>query len=362
MTRDSAPEKWIYREHTRVKHDILRKYLSPWLTILGRYHPRLCYFDGFAGRGEYEDGSLGSPLIAMEIAEQLVRQKKVEEVVPIFIDENPDNFANLRVVIEANKSRFPNVREPILECDEFSSVISQVIEKVGSKLAPSFFFIDPFGFTGVPFAIVKDILSIPRTEIFFTFMVRDINRFLTIKDLWHAFDELFGTDKWRSFMNDADRENSLREFYISRLREETDAKYVWSFRVCADERIQTTYFLIHATRRFEGLRIMKEIMYHEGAGGTFAYLGPDDCTVRAQMKLFDENIPSLKGFLLERFKGRTLTYDEVLEESYMETPLIDKHYREAIKALEKERKVSIKRVSSKTERGLRDDDEITFLG
>ena len=362
MTKDSTPEKWIYREHTRVKHDILKKYLPPWLTILGKYHRRLCYFDGFAGRGEYDDGSPGSPLIAMGIAEELVGQKRVKEVVPIFIERDSDNCANLELVIEANKSRFPNVREPILQCDEFSNVISKVIEKVGSRLAPSFFFIDPFGFTGVPFTIVKDILSIPRTEIFFTFMVRDINRFLAIKDLWPLFDELFGTTEWRTYLGELDREHSLRELYIRQLRQQTDAKCSWAFRVCADERIQTTYYLIHATKHFRGLYIMKSIMYKQGAEGTFAYLGPLDRTRRSQMRLFDDSISSLKNFLVDRFDGRTLTYDKVLEESYMDTPLIDKHYREALKALEQEGKVSIKRVSSKTERGLSGRYNITFLG
>jgi three-Cys-motif partner protein len=170
MGSDSSLEKWIYKEHTRVKHDILKKYLPSWLRVLGTSHSRLCYFDGFAGRGEYEDGSPGSPLIAMEIAEDLVSRGKVKEVVPIFIEKDPDNFANLERIIKASKSRFPNVRDPILRHNEFRNAISEVIESVGLRLAPSFFFIDPFGFTGVPFATVKDILSIPRTEIFFTFM------------------------------------------------------------------------------------------------------------------------------------------------------------------------------------------------
>jgi len=72
--KDSAPEKWEYREHTRVKHILLEKYLDVWIPILGRYNPRICYFDGFAGRGEYIDKRtrqtiLGSPLIALKVAD-----------------------------------------------------------------------------------------------------------------------------------------------------------------------------------------------------------------------------------------------------------------------------------------------------
>lgn len=52
MLKDSAPEKWEYKEHTRVKHILLTKYLSAWIPILGKWNQRICYFDGFAGRGE----------------------------------------------------------------------------------------------------------------------------------------------------------------------------------------------------------------------------------------------------------------------------------------------------------------------
>ena len=65
--------------------------------------------------------------------------------------------------------------------------------EVGAKLAPSVFFVDPFGFGGVPFEVIKDILSIPRTEVFITFMYCDINRFLESPAAQAALNELFGT-------------------------------------------------------------------------------------------------------------------------------------------------------------------------
>src|SRR4051794_21663737 len=47
---DDADEKWSYPEHTAAKHEILRRYLGAWLSILGRgRHQRLVLLDGFAG-------------------------------------------------------------------------------------------------------------------------------------------------------------------------------------------------------------------------------------------------------------------------------------------------------------------------
>ena len=33
---DNAIEKWEYKKHTEVKHEILGKYLSGWIKILGK--------------------------------------------------------------------------------------------------------------------------------------------------------------------------------------------------------------------------------------------------------------------------------------------------------------------------------------
>ena len=67
---DSANEKWVRKENTAVKHEILKKYLTPWTQILASGFDRIHYFDGFAGRGRYEDGEPGSPVLAMRAADK----------------------------------------------------------------------------------------------------------------------------------------------------------------------------------------------------------------------------------------------------------------------------------------------------
>ena len=69
----------------------------------------------------------------------------------------------------------------------------------------------------------------------------------------------------------------------------------------------------------------------------------------------------MKDFLLKQFRGRTVTFEEILEETYALTNYIEKHYRTACKELEKEKKITIERISSSTKRGgLKEKDEITF--
>jgi len=110
---------------------------------------------------------------------------------------------------------------------------------------------------------------------------------------------------------------------------------------------------------------MKSIMFNQSAHGSFAYLGPKDIPERAQTRLFDiHDIEQLKKYLLEKFKGETITYDEIQEKVchpwYSEPPFIDKHFRQALKELEGKDKIKIERIKSRTARGLGGNDKVSF--
>jgi len=368
VSSDSSHEKWAYREHTRVKHILLEKYLEPWIKILGRSHSRICYVDGFAGRGEYVDGTLGSPLKALRVADGLSNHYR--HMLFVFIEKDRDNFDNLQQVLEREKKTIRNLQKMTITPDnrEFAVVMQEVTDRLqhdSSILVPSFFFIDPFGFAGIPFDIVMTILANPRTEVFFTFMVRDIERFLTHPHLVETFTALYGTDEWRKVKDLPHRELALMELYRQQLHEVCGVEYSFAFRVSESNKLRTLYYLIHATNNFTGHKIMKQIMFSESPDGSFAYLGPEDVSRRYQGRLFDiHDIEQLKDVLLDKLAGQTIEYDEIEEAMcvpwHSEPPYVDKHYRKALKELEKENLVSVTRVTSKTHRGLSGQDRVTF--
>ena len=106
MVKDSAPEKWEYREHTRVKHILLEKYLAAWIPILGSWNQKICYFDGFAGKGEYLDGTIGSPIVALKVADR--KANYFGKLSCIFIEKDGDYYRNLEEVLEREKSNIKN--------------------------------------------------------------------------------------------------------------------------------------------------------------------------------------------------------------------------------------------------------------
>ncbi|MFN2598367.1 MAG: three-Cys-motif partner protein TcmP, partial [Pyrinomonadaceae bacterium] len=69
------------------------------------------------------------------------------------------------------------------------------IDQRNAQLAPTFIFIDPFGFSGLPFTLVRRALQKPHTEVLITFMVDSINRWLDhpVEKVRAQIAEIFGT-------------------------------------------------------------------------------------------------------------------------------------------------------------------------
>ncbi len=220
MTTDSAPEKWIYQQHTRVKHLLLEQYLGGWLRILGQRNKKLFIMDGFAGRGEYVDGSEGSPTIILRRSLELISEQNISQVICGFVEKNADNFANLRSVVERIKPS--DHRISVLTPSEFEEVASDAITWLRRSPMPSFWFIDPFGFTGMSFDTIRSIMSLDRSEVFITLMTRDMNRFLTRVDMEDVYDQLLASREWRDAVGvgteTMSSERQLRDLYIHELR------------------------------------------------------------------------------------------------------------------------------------------------
>ncbi|MBT9132726.1 MAG: Spore photoproduct lyase [Syntrophomonadaceae bacterium] len=306
----------------------------------------------------------------MKVADRLSRY--FDKLICFFVEKDEDNFKNLEEILEREKPNIENWQkiEVIKENDEFADVIEEIfehLEKERSILVPSFIFVDPFGFSGIPFSVIERILSNPKTEVFFTFMMRDIARFIRLPELEDTFNKLFGTNKWKTILSSSQKpEIALINLYREQLHEAVKVRYSWAFRVCTSERVQTLYYLLHVTNNYKGHSIMKGIMHNQSARGDFAYLGPEDIVARLQMKLFDiNNLDDLKEYLLQRFRGATITYDKIQEEVctpwYSEPPYIDQNYRQALKELEAEKEIRVDRITSKSSKGLSRDDRITFL-
>lgn len=372
---DDDPDKWVLKEHTKVKHRLLRKYLVPWTRILSSQNPRIHYFDGFAGRGAYEEGEPGSPLLAMDVADR--HSDLYDEFLCTFVEKNESNFNDLATTVDEKEEFCSDKIKVHKHQNAFADVSREIIDGIddGNEIIPSFFFIDPFGYKAVPFEMISEIINLRSTgvEVFLTFMVRDIRRFLSSNGHEDSITSILGTDEWKDLREDQGVDNleeEILKIYEKRLKEVAGAKYVWPFEMKLPEKRETVYYLVHVTNHFKGFKTMKDVMFNEGAEDQFAYLGPDHYAYDSeQQTLFDmtggedERVNDLKEYLDKELHGERMTFLEVMERTYQNTDLITKHYRKAIKKLADENRAQIfnhPEEKKGTHTGLGEDDKVEF--
>lgn len=367
---DSDPEKWHMKEHTEVKHRILRKYLTTWTRIVSSANPEVHYFDGFAGRARYEDDEPGSPLLAIDVADR--NAGIFDRFHCTFNDYSEANYDILRKETKNKIEQCENSEKIEHTCfnEKFEDIALPVLESDAYSNIPSMVFIDPFGYSGTPFEVISKIMNSQASgnEVFFNFMVDKIRRFLNDDEKEETITRAFNSDDWKEIRQYSDREKQEEEIlklYVSRLKSVADVEYVFPFQMKHPDKDVTLYYLIHATNHFKGFKVMKDVMFNEGADDNFAYLGSDHYGYEdKQTTLFettaseDVRVKELRQRLLNAYDGITVTFEELLKYTYLRTDLVETHCRSALKTLEMKDKISVDRDGA--QRGFKEEYEIAF--
>jgi three-Cys-motif partner protein len=377
---DDDDDKWVYRPHTAAKHEVLGKYLTPWVNKLTSYNlaadnpNKTRVVDCFAGRGSYVDTDSTEPIDLESVSTpaeipgspQLIldrltnRADQFDSAECVFIEANSTNYETLSETIAGTTGYADNIS---IRCEhgEFQNTVLDVVENLDGSDCPTFFFIDPFGFSSLDYDVVTKIGSTPQFEFLITFMSRDMNRFLESEDHEEALNTVFGNETWRNEIGEYDSTNwvPLVEYYTDRL-EANGPDETFEYMISEPETTQTIYYLVYGTNHPEGLRTMREVMSYCGTG-KFAYAPKQPEYDRNQARLFGGG-DETKQFLQDRFEEYIVTFDKLVETCTEERRYQDAteaDYREALRELEQEGAVDIQRITSK-ETGIQGSDLIDF--
>jgi three-Cys-motif partner protein len=349
--------------HTAAKHLLLKRYLDRWFPILGKYNQRINYIDGFAGPGEYEGGEPGSPLLAIEAAKYHVEHGTLGPNVTInfiFVEANPDYARHLQGKLDA-LAHPPQFKAGIIE-GEFADVIGgrlDALEKESKVLAPTFAFVDPFGFSGIPFDLMARILANPKCEVFVNIMIEFINRFLehpNDKVLAH-FPTTFGTNEVLDIPKQAgDRAKAILSLYRRQLA--SKAKFVGRFDMHG-RNDQKTYSLFFASNSPKGFEKMKEAMWSvdKAEGGRFSDFEPG---AAEQTSLFQ--FAALWEEILARFRGQRVPMSQVEQFVIEQTDYLPQHARSVFKDMEEGGRISVEPVAGyKRRKGTFKSDKVNIV-
>jgi three-Cys-motif partner protein len=310
---------WDRDEHTEAKHRIVRKYLDRWLPIMADRNPKLVIIDGFAGPGEYTKGEDGSPIIALKALLEHTARERIEKrhLVYYFIEERADRHAHLVGKIAA-LGAMPRNATVFPIHGEYSTVMDAMLSAV-TQLAPTFAFIDPFGYTDTKFDLTGRILGFPRCEVLVYFPTPHLVRWVGHKDTGEAFTRLFGDRSWEAAipLKGDERKQMLHDLFRDALAR--SATYVRSFEIITAEGMG--YHLFFGTGHPLGLEKMKEAMWAVDpvGGATFR-----DSTQRDQMVLFElePDFGQLLAMLRERFGTAPFSIEQAEEHTLLHTPFL----------------------------------------
>ncbi|SDK53747.1 three-Cys-motif partner protein [Methylophilus rhizosphaerae] len=190
--------------HSVIKHKILRDYLKAYIETLTRNvridNFKLAVVDGFAGGGKYRadwgsETVYGSPINILEACNEAAIKAQSIRLKPFlldtkfyFVEEDKAGYQllNSTLIEKGYAERVNNDSDIYLFNDDFKLKVFEIVDdiKKRSATARSFFLLDQYGYSDVPFSQINHIFSeLPGAEILLTFNVDALLNYLNEKNL-----------------------------------------------------------------------------------------------------------------------------------------------------------------------------------
>ncbi len=296
------------------KHQLLNRYLSGWLPILGSWNGRVLYIDCHAGRGRHNTGDEGSPILALRLLLDHRLRRRIladTEVHYFFFEIDEFNYQELLREIDTLGDLPDNVFIHPYQQDYEAQLRAAIhdLDARGREMAPSFAFIDPFGFS-ISMNFLDMFLRFQTSEILINFMFRYIDMAIHQNAQVANMDALFGCQDWRGLaeIEDPDRRSQAT---IALFSHQLSAKYVTHMNMIGENNA-LKYVLIHASNHARGRELMKDAMWSVVPDGSFrAY----ERNSPEQLVLIEAE-PDLRVFredIVTTFQGSTAQMETLYE-------------------------------------------------
>ena len=266
---------------SEVKDELLSCYLVPYVQKILTTNRPLFYVDCFAGKGRFDDGKKGSPLIALEIINDCLEKTRMQRprVESCFIELNHADD------LEKNIREYGDTR---VEIDIVSGKFEENIESKlqGKRGYNVFLYIDPYGIKALDCGLFDKFAGYGFNSIE---MLINMNSFGFIRDACSVFGVAFsdvepfeelveydpssaksiqtlnniaGGDYWISIVADYkarkitgyEAEQRFSKEYCERLRKKY--KYVLNMPIRLKVGQRPKYRMIHATNHVDGCILM----------------------------------------------------------------------------------------------------------
>ncbi|WP_217597868.1 three-Cys-motif partner protein TcmP [Cohnella sp. GbtcB17] len=340
---------------TVLKHILLKDYLTRWANVFMKASIskpiKKCHFaDCFAGRGSFEDGQEGSPLIAINNLFNLQREFQYSKECRFYIHtvELLESYHNMLKQM-AEQSSYPSQIKN--HCGEFKDHVVPLLKSTSGY--PALYFVDPFGYKGVHMADILKILSERSHEVLINVMSYSLVRNYRIHNNQEELSDFFGVDELpdniieyiRMASNDdvlsnqksrglfEKLEDQILDLYVLKLKSSfSEPMYTLKKRIYSPLNPNVYFHLVFATRSraglvemkntmvaFEGLRIKAEDNYHEATNSRKMLYVDDLFSESSSLKVYDYS--DFVDGIIKHFNNIETTYGKIVDYFLQYSPL-----------------------------------------
>ena len=258
------------REWSKLKDEVLRKYLPPYLKKVNKLNKKIILIDSFAGPGIFDDGEKGSPMYICELAEEFVPNNYQA----LLVNQEITHHNKLNEVLQ----KYTQQKKAIALYGSANDLLNLLHTIITDQTL--FLYLDPFGLKGTSFNTLEKYLCRNKfysTEILINLSIPTILRLSSlnavaqkgitpiIKGKHQVLNEALGGDYWKDFLLDTNLSTEVRiaktiDEYCKRLN--YYLPYVGSCPVHEKtEFSKIKYSIIFASRHPDAQELMNDIMY-----------------------------------------------------------------------------------------------------
>lgn len=178
--------KKVVLPHSKAKLDLYKKYLEHYLRVLSlaSFCTKINLYDIFCGIGLYEDGNIGSPLIAADgiKANNVFLGQLSKPVTQISLTINDNQFDKIKTVEKLLEDKKVKNCTYHFFNEDADNMLDIAISQVNSFSASerNLIFIDPYGYSNIHKNKLEELLKNKNTEIVLFLPVMQMYRFTNV--------------------------------------------------------------------------------------------------------------------------------------------------------------------------------------
>ena len=255
------------REQTAAKHFVLKRYLQAlaFKILLGNPTQEISYVDAFSGPWEARDTDFAdtSFMIAIGVLQEIhfqIRENRPSlKTKCLFIEKKKSSYDRLSAAVQ--KFHQPDLGFHVqTHHGSFEQSCNVILPTIRNTFA--LIFIDPTGWTGYSYEIIRPVLRHSPSEVLVNFMYDHINRAVAMSDpkTTASFDSILGGPGWKDRLDpDLAVGDAVESLFRAELKEAGAFKYVVSTRIRKTFADRPHFSIAYGTRSHHGLRAFRDV-------------------------------------------------------------------------------------------------------